>query len=280
MQLLAGSELAVMFWAGNDPAETLQTLVDLGVRHGQMGIPGDYSLDGAGPIWKAAAAALDFEIYTVFAAYEGESYADVAAVQSTVGLVPPATRASREARTLEVSRFAKELGAPSIATHIGCVPADHNSADYLDIVAVVQRICDAAAASGQTFALETGQETASELLQFIAAADRRNLGINFDPANMIMYGTGEPVEALKLVQSKVVSVHCKDGKWPASPGALGSEAPLGQGNVEWKPFLAQLEKGGYRGPLAVEREEPNPAQRLNDIRMGLAFLKELQLYGG
>ena len=280
MQLLAGSELAVMFWAGQDPAETLQTLVELGVRRGQMGIPGDYALNGAASAWKAAAAALNFEIYTVFAAYEGESYADVAAVQSTVGFVPPATRAARETRTMEVSRFAREIAAPSIATHIGCVPADRNSPGYRDIVEVVRRICDQAAQFGQTFALETGQETANELLEFISEVNRPNLGINFDPANMIMYGTGEPVEALATVQAKVLSVHCKDGKWPASPGALGTETPLGQGNVDWKRFLAQLDKGGYRGPLSIEREEQDPERRLNDIRMGLAFLKELQLYGG
>jgi L-ribulose-5-phosphate 3-epimerase len=280
VQLLAGSELAVMFWAGKNPAETLETLVELGVKRGQMGIAGDYPPIGAGSTWKAAAAALSFEIYTVFAAYEGESYADVAAVQATVGFVPPATRAAREARTLEVSHLAKELGASSIATHIGCVPADRESPDYLDIVALVRRICDQAAQFGQSFALETGQETAMELLHFMDEVNRPNLGINFDPANMIMYGTGEPVEALEMLQSKVLSVHCKDGKWPASPGALGTEAPLGQGNVDWKSFLTQLDKSGYRGPLAIEREEPDAERRLKDIRMGLAFLRELQLYGG
>jgi L-ribulose-5-phosphate 3-epimerase len=269
-----------MFWAGKDPAETLQTLVELGVRRGQIGIPGDYALNGAGSAWKAAAEALNFEIYTVFAAYEGESYADIATVQATVGVVPPATRAAREARTLEVSRFAHELGAAAIATHIGCVPGDRNAPDYRDIVELVRRICDHAAQFGQSFALETGQETATELLEFVGEVNRPNLGINFDPANMIMYGTGKPVEALEMVQSKVLSVHCKDGKWPAAPGSLGTEVPLGQGNVEWRRFLAQLEKGGYRGPLSVEREEPDAERRLIDIRMGLAFLRELQLYGG
>jgi L-ribulose-5-phosphate 3-epimerase len=280
VQLLAGSELAVMFWAGKDPTETLKTLVNLGLRRGQMGIPGDYALNGASSTWKAAVAALNFQIYTVFAAYDGESYADVAAVQATVGFVPPATRAARGARTLEVSRFAQELGAASIATHIGRIPADRKSPDYLDIVALVRRICDQAAQFGQSFALETGQETAAELLEFINEVNRPNLGINFDPANMIMYGTGEPVEALEMLQSKVLSIHCKDGKWPASPGALGTETPLGQGNVDWKRFLTQLDQGGYRGPLSIEREEPDAERRLKDLHMGLAFLKELQLYGG
>jgi L-ribulose-5-phosphate 3-epimerase len=278
--VLAQAELAVMFWAGQDPTETLRTLSDLGVRQGQLGIPGDFALGGAGPIWKTAAEASDFKIYTVFAAYVGESYADVATVRDTVGLVPPATRAIREARTIEVSRFAQVIGARAIATHIGCVPPDRNSQEYREIVEAVRRICDQAVPFDQSFALETGQESAAELLDFIGDVDRPNLGINFDPANMILYGTGEPVEALGIVQSKVLSVHCKDGKWPVSPGELGTETPLGQGDVDWKRFLAQLEKGGYRGPLAIEREEQDAERRLDDIRMGLAFLRELQLYGG
>lgn len=277
MPILENSKLAVMFWAGQDPTETLRTLVSLGVRCGQLGIPGDFTLTGTASAWKAAAAALDFEIYTVFAAYEGESYADFATVRDTVGFVPPATRAAREARTLAVSQFAGEIGAPGIATHIGCVPADCSDPEYTLLVELVRRICDEAAVRHQSFALETGQETAPELQRFIEDVDRANLGINFDPANMILYGTGEPVEALEMLQSKVLSVHCKDGKWPSHPGALGTETALGHGEVDWKRFLSQLEAGGYGGPLSVEREEPDQAQRLADIRAGLSLLKQLQL---
>jgi sugar phosphate isomerase/epimerase len=270
--VLANSELAVMFWAGKDPVQTLETLAGMGVQNGQLGIPGDYPLSGAAEGWKSASDASNFKIYTVFAAYEGESYADLATVRNTVGLVPPATRDSRVARTLEVSQFAHELGVPAIATHIGCVPAESE-----EMVKTVGQICDWVAKFQQNFALETGQESAAELLAFIGNVNRANLGINFDPANMILYGTGEPVEALRMLQAKVLSVHCKDGKWPAAPGALGIEMPLGKGGVNWKGFLAQLEEGGYLGPLAVEREAEYPEERLNDIRHGLAFLRQLQL---
>jgi L-ribulose-5-phosphate 3-epimerase len=279
--VLKDSPLAVMFWAGDDPKETLETLVSFGVRHGQLGIPGDFSLAGAAAGWKSAAKLLEFEIYTVFAAYDGESYADVATVRETVGFVPPATRAAREARTVEVSRFAHEIGAPAIATHIGCVPPKREGAAlYEEIVGMVQRLCDRAAEFCQNFALETGQETAAELLELICDVNRPNLGINFDPGNMILYGTGEPVEALQMLQAEVLSVHCKDGKWPAAPGALGVETPLGKGDVHWVNFLTQLQTGGYRGPLAVEREEPDAERRVNDIRHGLNFLQRLQLSDG
>jgi sugar phosphate isomerase/epimerase len=269
-----------MFWAGNNPEETLQLLVSMGVRCGQLGIPGDYDLTNAAPEWKDAAKALDFRIYTVFAAYEGESYDDVETVRETVGFVPPVTREQRELRTLEVSRFASEIGAPSIATHIGCIPQYRHDPEYSELVKLVRRICDVAAQFDQNFALETGQEPAGELLEFLHEVNRGNLGINFDPANMILYGTGDPVDALHVLRHHIFSVHCKDGIWPAARGALGREMPLGTGDVNWEKFLAMLQQIGYHGPLAIERETPDAAQRLADIRSGLALLRELQLLGG
>jgi sugar phosphate isomerase/epimerase len=277
MPLLAANELAVMFWAGRDPHETLRELVSLGVRCGQLGIPGDYDLTGAAQAWKAAAAELEFRIYTVFAAYRGESYAGVAAVRDTVGFVPPATRAEREARTLDVSRFAYEIGTFSIATHVGCIPPDPADPAHAAVLETVRRVCDLAAQFDQNFALETGQEPAAGLLHFLHSAGRGNLGINFDPANMILYGTGDPVEAVKVLRHHLLSVHCKDGKWPTAPGALGTEVPLGQGDVKWPQFLKALEEAGYSGPLSVERETDDPERRIADIRAGLSMLKELKL---
>jgi sugar phosphate isomerase/epimerase len=277
MPVLEGSELAVMFWAGNDPRETLREQVSLGVRSGQLGIPGDYHLSQASQEWRGAARELAFDIYTVFAAYEGESYADIATVRNTVGFVPPATRAAREARTLEVSRFAYEIGAHAIATHIGCIPEDRKDKEYVEVVEVVQRVCDLSAQFDQNFALETGQEPAFALLDFLHDVNRGNLGINFDPANMILYGTGDPVDAVEVLRHHIFSVHCKDGKWPEEPDKLGKEMPLGGGDVEWEKFLARLDRIGYKGPLAIERETEDLRQRLADIRSGLMRLRELKL---
>ena len=243
----------MMFWAGRDPAETLAELRALGLRCGQLGLPGDLDLNCA-EAWRMALADAAFTVYTVFAAFEGESYADLATVQRTVGFIPPATRAEREARMRGVSDFAAAIGAPGIATHIGFVPEDSADPDYLAVREMVRRVCDHAAGHDQTFALETGQEPAEVLLAFLHDVDRENLGINFDPANMILYGTGDPIEALGLLAPHVLSVHAKDGEWPARPGALGEERPLGEGSVGIERFVAELKRIGYRGPIAIERE--------------------------
>jgi sugar phosphate isomerase/epimerase len=274
MAKLQPFEIGVIFWAGRDPQETLSELTALGVRSGQIGIPGDLDTASVGE-WKDALADAGFTAYTAVAAFEGESYADAPTVQRTVGFIPPATRDAREKRMKEVADFGVRVGASGIATHIGFVPEDVSAPDYISVRDLVRRICDYATKLDLTFALETGQERAEVLLRFIRDVDRPNLGINFDPANMILYGTGDPVEALRALAPHVLSVHCKDGDWPppGDPIALGEERPLGAGAVGVERFLRELARVGYRGPLAIEREANDPAERMRDISAAVVLLR-------
>jgi len=278
MPVLEPLEIGVMFWAGPDPWQTIREVQSLGARCGQLGIPGNLNLQEATPAWKQALEDTGFHLVTVFAAYEGESYADIPTVQRTVGFIPRDTRQERERRTYEVSDFAAALGVGSIATHIGFIPEDPNDPDYLAVRDMVRRVCDYAARNGQTFALETGQEPAHVLRRFIADVGRPNLKVNFDPANMIMYGSGDPIEALDEVGAYVVSVHCKDGEWPPKdkPGALGVEKPLGQGAVGIARFISKLKSIGYQGTLNIEREIEDREQRLADIRAAIELLRSLR----
>jgi sugar phosphate isomerase/epimerase len=275
MQVLKDMEIGVMFWGGSDPAAILREQKAFGVRCGQMGLAGDMKLNEAA--WRKALADEDFTVVTAFAAYSGESYADIPTVQRTVGFIPAATRAEREDRTLEVSDFAAALGVPGIATHVGCLPENNRDEHYIAVRDMVRRICDHAAKHGQTFALETGQESADTLLDFFLEVNRDNLRINFDPANMILYGSGDPIAALDVLRQHVITVHCKDGDWPPAgvPGALGTERPLGQGAVGMERFIAKLKEIRYTGPLSIEREVHDPAERIRDIQSGVALLQKL-----
>ncbi len=276
MSKLTPREPGAMFWAGRDD---LKTICEMGVRCGQMGIPGDYAMDAAAAgEWKTAIAARGFTVVTLFAAYEGERYSDIPTVEATVGFIPAATREARILRTLELSDFAAKLGVGSIACHIGFVPEETSDPDYTAVREAVRRVCGHAARHGQTFALETGQEPAPALLQFIEDVDRENLGINFDPANMILYGTGEPVEALWVVRERVLSVHLKDGIWPPKdkPEALGTEVSLGQGDVGIGRFVEALREIGFTGPLNVEREAEDQSARLRDMAAGIELLRSLK----
>ena len=275
MQHLAPMEVGMMFWADRDH---LVEIKSLGVRCGQLGVPGSTELtETAAKDWRAALEDQQFTLVTVFAAYNGESYSDIPTVQRTVGFIPSGTREERVARTRELSDFAARLGVPGIACHIGFVPEDERDRDYISVREAVRGVCDHAARHGQTFALETGQEPAEVLLRFFKDVNRPNLRINFDPANMILYGTGDPIAALKLLAPHVVSVHCKDGDWPPKDvaGALGAERPLGQGSVGIDRFVATLREIGYRGPLNIEREAENQEERIRDMRAAVGLLRRL-----
>ena len=221
---------------------------------------------------------LGIRISVVFGGFEGESYADIPTVSRTVGLVPPATRAARLKEMQEISDFARLLGVGAVGLHIGFVP--HDAADPLhgEVVAVTRQLCDHCQANGQNLHLETGQEAADTLLSFLAEVGRDNLFVNFDPANMILYGSGEPIEALRKVGRYVRSVHCKDAKWAARPGQeWGAEVPLGEGDVGMENFLRTLNDLGYTGPLTIEREIPQePSRQKEEIGRGIRLLNQLK----
>jgi sugar phosphate isomerase/epimerase len=221
---------------------------------------------------------LGIRITVVFGGFEGESYADIPTVSRTVGLVPPATRAERLKEMREISDFARLLSVGAVGLHIGFVPHDTADPLYGQIVAVTRQLCDHCRANGQNLHLETGQETADGLLRFLGDVGCDNLFVNFDPANMILYGAGEPIEALRKVGRYVRSVHCKDAKWAARPGQeWGAEVPLGEGDVGMETFLRTLNDLGYNGPLTIEREIPQEASRQKEeIGRGIRLLNELK----
>ncbi len=214
------------------------------------------------------------ELTCVFGGFEGESYADIPTVERTVGLVPIEFRAARLKEMREIADFARLLGCDVVGLHLGVVPHDTKSKEYMDVVEVTRNLCDHAAKNEQSVHLETGQETADALLQFIQDTQRPNLFINFDPANMILYGTGEPIEALRKVGKFVRSVHCKDATWSDQPGVTwGAEMPLGQGQVDIAAYLGALKEIGYAGPLTIEREIPqDPERQKEEIRHAMDLL--------
>jgi sugar phosphate isomerase/epimerase len=270
--------IGLVFRAGPDARATLHHVQSTFHLHaGQLAIPGDYPLRCASDAWDAALRHGRFTLTTLIATFTGEDYADIPTVERTVGLIPASTRTERTARTKAIANLGKDLGIDSIACHIGFLPEDPQSPLYSQIRDTARDLCDHCAKNGQNFTLETGQEPAHVLLQFMTDVARPNLKINFDPANMILYGTGDPLEALTALAPHVVSVHCKDGDWPPRdlPEALGTERPLGEGSVNIPAFIHKLKEIGYRGVLAIEREEPNPAVREADIQKAITLLKKV-----
>ncbi|HZZ71051.1 MAG TPA: sugar phosphate isomerase/epimerase family protein [Pirellulales bacterium] len=214
----------------------------------------------------------------VFGGFAGESYADIPTVVRTVGLVPRATRAARLQEMKEIADFARLLECDVAALHLGFIPHEPTDPLYAEVLEVTRELCDHCRGNRQNLHLETGQEPAAALLRFIHDVGRDNLFINFDPANMILYGSGEPIAALKQVGPYVRSVHCKDGTWSAQPGVtFGRETPLGAGDVGFENFLRALTEIGYAGPLTIEREiSHEPERQKIEIRAALEILSQLK----
>jgi sugar phosphate isomerase/epimerase len=278
MRALKSCEIGLMFWTRGDAEQEIAAVRGFGLRAGQLGFGGDLNLNGVAGAWRAALERNpDFSIATAVCSYVGEDYTDIGSVQETVGLVPERNRAERVARTKEIAGIAAELGIHSVACHIGFVPESRAASKYQELCGVVQDICDRLGEQQQDFTLETGQEPADALLAFMEDVGRTNLKINFDPANMILYGTGDPIEAVQVLGRHLISVHCKDGASPApdKPGSLGVERRLGSGQVDFPAFLKALQNAGYSGILSIEREERDMERRNADIRHAVEFLRDL-----
>jgi sugar phosphate isomerase/epimerase len=218
------------------------------------------------------------EVTCLFAGFAGESYADIPTVERTVGLVNPETRDARVSELNSISDFGKLLDVPAVGLHLGFVPHDTHASSYSEVVNVTAEIADYCGENGQNLHLETGQETAEALLDFLRHVKRDNLFVNFDPANMILYGAGQPLPTLEMLGPYVRSVHCKDAKWSDKPGKTwGLEVPLGEGDVDMAAYLRTLDSIGYTGPLTIEREIPQePERQQREIGAAVQLLTSLR----
>jgi L-ribulose-5-phosphate 3-epimerase len=268
-------EIGLMFWATGEAQTALRAVHELGIHVGQLGVPPELDCDRAVDEWKNGLQEFHLTITSAVCSYLGEQYTDLETVHKTVGFTTEGLRAERIARTKRVSDFARDLGIPGVSCHIGFIPSDPGEILYKALRDLTRALCDHCGKNGQNFVLETGQESAAVLLSFIADVDRKNLRVNFDPANMIMYGSGDPLNALKVLSRHVISVHCKDAHSPPKgSGLLGSECVLGDGEVNLPAFLKELRELGYKGALSIEREEPDEVKRLADIKTGISRLKK------
>ena len=193
----------------------------------------------------------------------------------TIGLVPEETRAVRIVHACTVSNWAKKLGVDVVTSHIGFIPVDATSLQYKNFIEIMKSFVSFCKSNGQLFAFETGQEPPKVLRRAIEDIGMDNVRVNLDAANILMYGMGNPMEAVEVLGEFVVNTHIKDGKWPTEPGKIGEELALGEGDVHYEEVLPALYKKGFRGHLTIEREIGGEKQ-LNDIKKAIKILEEIK----
>lgn len=193
---------------------------------------------------------------------------------STIGLVPPGTRAARIDALRQVSGFAKQLGILQVQTHCGFIPEDPADPLYPQAVEAIREVANICQGNGQHFLMETGQETPTTMSRMLRDVAMPNLAVGLDTANLILYGKANPVDAVDILGPHVRSIHAKDGRWPTDPSKLGEEVLIGKGLVNFKEVFTKLHRLGYAGAVTIERETSGP-QQIEDVRQEKVYLENI-----
>lgn len=198
----------------------------------------------------------------------GEDYTSLERIRDTGGVRPDEHWDANLDIAIRCAELASDLGLRLVTLHAGFIPEDDPPLHDR----MVERLCRVAEVfndRGITLGLETGQERADTLLGLLSTISGRvRVGVNFDPANMLLYGMGEPVDSMRLLRDQIVQVHMKDAIVTKTPGTWGEEVPVGQGQVDWDAFFDIVH--GLENDVDVIIEREAGTQRVDDIRTARA----------
>jgi sugar phosphate isomerase/epimerase len=202
-----------------------------------------------------------------------EDYSTLESIKATGGIVPDDCWWDNRETVLRAIELTAELKVWFLSMHFGFIDMQ-NPVKAKTLIERTRMLADKAAENNVTLLMETGQESAGELGDFLEKLHHPALGVNFDPANMILYGRGNPVEAVGILGPWIKHVHIKDAIQTQTPGTWGSEAVWGKGEVDADKFLRALKGAGFAGALAVEREGGD--DRLGDIKTAVNLLSNFK----
>lgn len=264
--------LGVITGVSKDPEAAIKRVHDLGFPTCQLSI-GAFDDDTVAKL-RDALAKYGIEATSAVATGPPPEVYDFYKGPLTIGLVPRQYREARITRIKQVSDFAKKTGIPAVQAHCGFLPENPNEPLYTEAVNAIRTVAEYCKQNGQTFRCETGQETPITLVRAIKDVGLDNVGVNFDAANLVLYGKANPVDAVELLGPYIMGVHAKDGLYPTNPKQLGREVAIGEGKVNFPVLVGLLKKAGYQNPLTIEREIQG-ARQTQDILAAKAYLEKL-----
>ena len=242
---------------GVDLKEKFLKCQELGINSCQVNIwnTSIFTSDEHAEIVKNAIAETGMTISSLWAGWSGPCEWNFTAGPDTIGLVPAAYRHIRLNEMRNASDFAQKIGVDKVVTHVGFIPETPSDPEFNGLVVALRNLANYMKAKGQYFLFETGQETPTTLLRTIQAVGTGNLGINLDTANVILYGRGNPVDALDVFGKYVMDTHIKDGFFPTDGMYLGHECRAGDGKANIPTVVKKLiSEYNYEGPFTIERE--------------------------
>lgn len=253
-----------------DAGHMAAIMEELGVRKLQLGLVPHRDDAGLVDGVPEALARIGARVVSGMFGTVGEDYTTMETIRRTGGIVPDQHWEANQQVARKAAAKARELGLPLVSFHAGFLPHDMESAGFRKLADRIEVVAGIFGDQGIDLLFETGQETADDLWSFFDHIEARgvsNLGVNFDPANMILYDKGDPIEALRRLLPRVRSIHVKDAVRTVTPGEWGAEAVVGEGQVDWPAFIRTLAEGGYTGDLLVEREWGD--DRVGDARKAI-----------
>ena len=202
----------------------------------------------------------------------GEDYTSLETIKHTGGVVPDHTWDQNWKNIQQILKLAKELHIKLVTFHAGFLPHEVSDPSFSKLFDRINRIGNMFGESGIQLGFETGQETADTLGEFLSKLNLANVGVNFDPANMLLYDKGDPIQALNHLSPWLKQCHVKDANRTKTPGMWGEEVVAGTGEVNWQAFFEVLSRKGFQGNLAIEREAGT--QRVTDIIAAKEFVSQ------
>lgn len=268
-------QLGVLILLGENIEEEFKKVADNGFSGCQLcGWKHELFTDETAERVNACTKKYGVKITTFWCGWTGPAVWDFYEGPLTLGLVPPEYRQMRIDELMRGSDFAKKIGVDNVATHLGFIPETPSTAEYASLVIAARTVANYCRDNGQYFLLETGQETPVTMRRMIEDIGTDNMGINFDTANLILYGKANSVDALDVFGEYVRNVHAKDGFYPTDGKNLGKEVAIGEGRANFPEIIKKLKSIGYDGPLTIEREITGDEQ-LRDIIAAKKYLEEL-----
>jgi L-ribulose-5-phosphate 3-epimerase len=269
------NRLAVCSWSLQPatPDQLFQSLDAIGIRRIQLALD---PLREKPEVWGqfgAEAAQRGVTIVSGMFGTVGEDYTTLDTIKATGGVVPDATWDQNWRNIQQIVTIAAQLGLKVVTFHAGFLPHEESDPSFAKLFKRISQIADLFSQRGISLGFETGQETADTLGHFLKKLNRPTVGVNFDPANMILYAKGDPIAALRTLAPWLKQSHIKDANLTKVPGTWGEEVVVGTGQVDWKAFFATLREVGFTGDLCIEREAGN--QRVADIRIARQYVEGL-----
>lgn len=260
----------------DDPYGRIGRAAKLGFSSGQISVwnLSLYSEEGV-QLVKKACKDFNFTITAVWCGWSGPIEWGYPNMYTTLGLVPAAWRSQRVKELLDGAAFARELGVKDIITHLGYMPDNPMNEDRIGVVQSVRHICKEIGKYGQRFLFETGEELPLTLVQLMHETGMENVGVNFDPANLLINARANPADALDLFASYVGGVHGKDGVYPQGVNPKGKEVMIGSGRANFPVLIEKLVEAGYDGDITIEREIKDSEERDREILEEKEYLENI-----